>query len=51
MQLYYIDELMKIKNKVNHYADFEKNYDLIYLYASPVIKDTDYNEHDYLIKY
>ena len=51
MKQYYIDEIMKIKNKINKYSDFETNYDLIYLYASPVVENDDYNEHPYLIKY
>ena len=51
MNQYYIDELIKIKNKINHYSDFQENYDLIYLYASPVIENEDYKEHGALISY
>ena len=51
MNQYYIDELIKIKSKINHYSDFQTDYDLIFLYASPVIEDENYNEYKTLLKY
>ena len=51
MNQYYFDELIKIKNKINHYSDFQTNYDLIFLYASPVIANEDYKKHETLLSY
>ena len=34
---YYENEIIKIKNKINKLSDSSKQYDLIYLYASPII--------------
>ena len=34
---YFENEIIKIKNKINKLTDSSKKYDLIYLYASPII--------------
>ena len=51
MNNYYNDEIIKIKNKINKYSDIIQNYDLIYLYASPIIKNDNYEESDAPISY
>ena len=51
MKKYYSNEIIKIKNKINKYSDIVRNYDLIYLYASPMIKDDYFNEHEAPISY
>ena len=37
----YNDKIIKIYNKINKYSENVKKYDLIYLYASPLVKNDD----------
>ena len=46
---YIENEIIKIKNKVNKLSDISKKYDLIYLYASPIIPNG--NSEESPIKY
>ena len=51
---YYENEIIKIKNKINKLADSSKKYDLIYLFASPIIymlSKGDFEECDSPISY
>ena len=46
-----IKKIKNIKNKFYRYKDIIRKYDLIYLYASPIIKDKDYSESKAPISY
>ena len=48
---YFENEITKIKNKINKLSDSSKNYDLIYLYASPIILDETFTESKSPISY
>ena len=48
---YYNNELKKIYKKYINYSYTNKKYDLIYLYASPIIKDNNYSESESPISY
>ena len=44
-------ELISLKNRINKYSDITRKYDLIYLYASPIIKGDHFEESDSPISY
>ena len=45
IQKYMNDKLENLKNKINKYSEITKKYDLIFLYASPILnKDKEFNE-------
>ena len=48
---FFENEITKIKNKINKLSDSSKNYDLIYLYASPIILDETFTESKSPISY
>ena len=48
---YFENEIIKIRNKINKLADSSKKYDLIYLYASPIILDGNFKESKSPISY
>ena len=48
---YLNEEIIKIKNKINKILDKVTKYDLIYLYASPIIENENYNESKVPISY
>jgi len=48
---YFENEIIKIKNKINKLSDSSKYYDLIYLYASPIILDGKFTESESPISY
>ena len=48
---YYTNEIIKIRNRINQYTNIIKKYDLIYLYASPVVSDDNYSEYNAPISY
>ena len=48
---YYTNEIIKIRNRINKYTNIIKKYDLIYLYASPVVSDDNYSEYNAPISY
>ena len=45
------DEIINLKYKLNKLSDSSRQYDLIYLYASPIISDDNFNESDAPISY
>ena len=48
---YFHAELGKLKNRIRKISDIETKYDLIFLYASPIIKNEYYKEFDAPISY
>ena len=44
------DEIINVKNQIKKYSEYTKNYDLIFLYASPII-DEKKNESDESLDY
>ena len=51
MENYYTNEIIKIKNETNKYSDIVKQYDLIFLYSSPIISNDEYKENKAPISY
>ena len=45
------DEIINLKYKLNKLSDSSRQYDLIYLYASPIISDDNFNESNAPISY
>ena len=50
-QKYYEKEIIRIQNKINKLTDFSQQYDLIYLYASPIILNGNFKESNSPISY
>ena len=51
IQRYITNEIIKIKNIINKISDKVQKYDLIYLYASPIINNESFEECDSPISY
>ena len=51
MNKYINEEIIKLKKKFIKYSDTKQQYDLIYLFASPIITDENYNESESPISY
>ena len=51
IQTYYNKAIKKIYKNLTNYSDIVHKYDLIYLYASPIIKDCQYTESKSPISY
>ena len=50
-QNYLVNEIIKIKNIINKISDKVQKYDLVYLYASPIIGNENYEEFNSPISY
>ena len=50
-QKYYEKEIIRIQNKINKLTDISQQYDLIYLYASPIILNGNFKESNSPISY
>ena len=48
---YFDEEIFKMKYRINKFLDILMNYDLIFLYASPIIKNEYYKEFNAPISY
>ena len=51
MKKYYDEEIIKLKKRINKIIDKETEYDIIFLYALPIIKNENYEEYDSPISY
>ena len=46
-----IEQIKRMKNKINNYSENTKKYDLIFLYASPIFRDDEFDLMKIPIKY